>query len=58
MRVNIIGFNKKGVKNEANIEVKKSELLRWFSFDKKSRVYRIEFYKEDKFVGMIRARVE
>jgi len=51
-RVNVIGLvsNKK---SEDEITVNKKSLLRRFSLDMKKQLYRVEFYKENKFSGMI-----
>lgn len=52
-RVNVIGFVKKGYKDESGIEVKEKSFIKRFSIDKKGKIFRVEFYKKDKFVGMI-----
>ncbi len=52
-RVNVIGFVKKGVKDEAGLNIKKHKIQKRFSIDKKGKIFRVEFYKEDKFAGMI-----
>lgn len=51
-RVNVIGLVSKK-KSEDEITVNKRSLLRRFSLDMKKQVYRVEFYKEKKFSGMI-----
>ena len=52
LRVNVIGFvHKKN--DEAGITVNKKSLLKRFSIDKGGKIFRVEFYKEDKFVGMV-----
>jgi hypothetical protein len=53
IRVNIIGFVKKGAKDEAGVKVEKSDILQRYSIDKSGNIFRIEFYKNDKFTGMI-----
>jgi len=56
-RVNIIGFsNKNGKKNENNIVIKKHDIASYYSLDKNSKVFRVEFYDGDKFCGMIRVK--
>ncbi len=52
-RVNIIGFIKKGKRDESGIEIKKSKILKRFSIDKNGKIFRVEFYKNNKFAGMI-----
>lgn len=52
-RVNIIGFVKKGQKDESGINVQKEEILQKYSVDKNGSIFRVEFYKKDKFAGMV-----
>jgi len=52
-RVNIIGFTRKGVKNESGIIVKRRHIAKRYSVDKESRKYRVELYQDDKFCGMV-----
>ncbi len=52
-RVNIIGFIKKGKRDESGIEIKKNKILKRFSIDKNGKIFRVEFYKNNKFAGMI-----
>lgn len=52
-RVNVIGYKSKNSKNESGIKIKKYQIAKRFSIDKKGQIYRIEFYKKDKFAGMI-----
>ncbi|RAX55242.1 hypothetical protein CCY99_00655 [Helicobacter sp. 16-1353] len=57
-RVNVIGFSKQNIKNEVDIEIKRSDLMDKFAIDKANTKFRIEFYKQeknkpDKFAGMI-----
>jgi len=54
-RVNVIGFQKKGFRDESNFIVSKNNLNKYFSVDKRHRVYRVEFYKKDKFCFMLMA---
>lgn len=53
LRVNIIGFTKKGKRNEAGMKVNKKEIAKRFSIDKRGNIFRVEFYKENKFAGMV-----
>jgi len=52
-RVNVIGFSKPGVESEDNILLTKNDMVKNFSIDNSSTEYRVEFYKENKFIGMI-----
>jgi len=52
-RVNVIGFSKDGVDSEDDILIKKSDILDNFSVDNGKNKYRVEFYKDGKFYGMI-----
>jgi hypothetical protein len=52
-RVNIIGFNKNGVDSEDDILIKKSDIQDNYSIDNSNNKYRVEFYKNGKFYGMI-----
>ncbi len=52
-RVNIIGFVKNGYPNESGIKVSEKDFIRRFSIDKKEKIFRVEFYKKEKFAGMI-----
>lgn len=52
-RVNIIGFSKDGLDSEDNILIKKSDIQENYSIDNNKTKYRAEFYKDDKFYGMI-----
>lgn len=56
-RVNVIGYTNKKHKNEAELVIKKSNMLRRYSIDKKGKTYRVEFYdttygKKGTYVGM------
>ena len=51
-RVNVIGYkNSKGI--EYDVKIYKKEFLKRYSIEKNANMYRIEFYKKDKFAGMI-----
>ena len=52
-RVNIIGYKHKYKYNESGVKVKRYEIPQRFSIDKNGQIYRIEFYKKNKFAGMI-----
>ena len=51
-RVNVIGFTNKS-KIETNIRIQKFQIPNRFSIDKEGNIYRVEYYKKDKFAGMI-----
>jgi len=51
-RVNIIGYSSKKYKNESNIKIKLKNLNKRFSIDRDSKVYRVEFYKNNEFCFM------
>lgn len=53
LRVNVIGFSKQGVDSEDNIVLKKIDMVNSFSIDNSNKEYRVEFYKDNKFSGMI-----
>ena len=53
LRVNVIGYVNKKYKNESGIKIYKKDVQKRFSIDKDGDLFRIEFYKADKFVGMI-----
>lgn len=52
-RVNVIGFVQKGKKNEAGISIKKANIQKRFSIDRNGFLFRVEFYKDKKFAGMV-----
>ncbi|MYL82809.1 deacylase [Desulfovibrio aerotolerans] len=54
-RVNVIGFAKPGLGDEAGVTLAAADLKKEFSVDKAGRVYRVEVYKGEKFCGMILA---
>jgi len=51
-RVNVIGYHKKGVVDESEINISLKELNKRFSVDKNNKVYRVEFYNNDEFCSM------
>ena len=53
IRVNVIGYVKKGRVDESGLEIEKSKFRNGFSVDVKGNLFRIEFYKGKKFAGMI-----
>ncbi|CRF40752.1 M99 family carboxypeptidase catalytic domain-containing protein [Helicobacter ailurogastricus] len=55
-RVNVIGYTHKGASDEAGFEITYKDLDKRFSIDTEGRIYRIEFYKNQAFSGMVLAR--
>jgi len=51
-RVNVIGFTNK-TKVETNIKITNKQIPKRFSIDKRGKIYRVEYYNKDKFVGMV-----
>ncbi|MDH5573103.1 MAG: hypothetical protein OEY89_15180, partial [Gammaproteobacteria bacterium] len=52
-RVNVIGYRKSGVFNEMGIMIQKSDISRQYSIDQDENIFRVEFYREKKFCGML-----
>ena len=53
LRVNVIGFTQKDVQNESGIPISQHNIQRRFSVDKAGMLYRVEFYNQEKFSGMV-----
>ena len=53
LRVNVIGFSKAGVDSEDSLVLKKSDMVSSFSLDNSNKSYRVEFYHDNIFYGMI-----
>ena len=52
-RVNIIGFTKKGAKDESNVRITLKDLDSKYAIDTFRKSYRIEFYRQNCFCGMV-----
>lgn len=52
-RVNVIGFRKPGTKNESGLLISKKQILARYSVDQQGHKFRVEFYQQDKYSGMI-----
>jgi len=54
-RVNVIGYIHNNRKNEAGLKIRKKDIVKRFSVDRKGELYRVEFYNKDdnKFQGMV-----
>jgi hypothetical protein len=55
-RVNIIGFSKKGKNNENNTKITFHDLNPRYAMDKHNRLFRVEFYRNNQFYGMVIAK--
>ncbi len=55
-RVNVIGWTRPGLRNEAAQRVRRGEIPRRFSVDRDATLYRVELYRNDKFSGMVLVR--
>lgn len=53
IRVNAIGYTKNGVESEDEILLNKKMFVSKFSLDVRGSTYRVEFYKDNSFCGMI-----
>ncbi|GEM_PF-427580 len=56
-RVNVIGFSHHS-KKETEIPISKEKFMKRFSIDKRGQMYRVEFYKKDKFAGTVLVKFE
>ncbi|MGE4294486.1 MAG: M99 family carboxypeptidase catalytic domain-containing protein [Campylobacterales bacterium] len=56
MRVNVIGFSKPGVESEEDIDISAADMIRGFSQDVRAATYRVEFYSNGAFCGMVNVR--
>lgn len=52
-RANIIGFKKAGLKNEVGVLIRRNDISSRFSVDRSARLFRLEFYKDNKYCGML-----
>lgn len=55
-RVNVIGWTRPGVHNEAQQAIERAQIPTRFSVDREGTTYRVELYREDKFSGMVLVR--
>ena len=53
LRVNVIGYTNKNKRDESGIKIQKHEIAKRFSIDTKGQIYRVEFYKNKIFSGMV-----
>ena len=54
-RVNIIGFSKQDMDDEAGLVITRDDCMERFSIDREGRIFRIEVYRQGKFNGMVLA---
>ncbi len=52
-RANIIGFRKVGLRNEVGVLIRRADIASRFSVDRQARLFRLEFYKDKKYCGML-----
>ena len=52
-RANVIGFTRQGARDESGVIIKRKHIARRYSVDRASRKYRVEFYRDGKFCGMV-----
>ncbi len=52
-RTNVIGFTRKGLANESDVRITRKDIMRRFSVDRQARLYRVEFYRANRFCGML-----
>jgi hypothetical protein len=52
-RTNVIGFSTSKNNLETGVEIKRDDMMKRFSIDKKGSIFRVEFYKDEKFCGTI-----
>ena len=55
-RVNVIGWRRRGVKNESGVAIRRPELMDRFSVDRGATTFRVEIYRGPKFSGMFLIR--
>jgi len=53
VRVNVIGYHKQGISDESDIEISYKDLNKKYAVDRDGKVFRVEFYKNNKFCSMI-----
>jgi hypothetical protein len=52
-RVNIIGYVQKGKKDESGVRIIEKRIKKRYSIDRDGKIFRVEFYKNNKFAGMV-----
>ena len=54
-RVNVIGFTRPGLRNEQGVNIRHKDIAKRYSIDQQGQLFRIEFYRDNYFCGMILA---
>ena len=52
LRVNVIGYHKKGIVEESNLKISLRDFNNKFSVDNLNKTFRVEFYQNDEFCSM------
>ncbi|VAX09829.1 hypothetical protein MNBD_GAMMA25-1292 [hydrothermal vent metagenome] len=52
-RANVIGFKKAGLRNESGVLIRREDISSRFSVDLDANLFRLEFYKDEKYCGML-----
>ncbi len=52
-RVNVIGFRRPGQRDESGVTIRRQDIASRFSVDRRGRRYRVEFYRGNRFSGMV-----
>ena len=52
-RINVIGYYKKGISDESQINISLKNLNKRYAIDTNGKTYRVEFYKDNKFCSML-----
>ena len=58
VRINVIGYSKKGVVSEDNLLIHKNAVDTRYSLDKAKSIFRVEAYQGKNFCGMINLRAK
>jgi hypothetical protein len=57
-RVNVIGWTKRGLKNEVGQRIHRNQISKRFSVDRAGTLFRVEIYREKRFCGMVLVKFE
>ncbi len=58
VRVNVIGYSKKGIVSEHGLTINKENIDKRYSLDKAKSIFRAEFYQGKNFCGMINLHIK
>lgn len=53
LRVNVIGYSKKGVGNEHNLRLSQNMIDKNYALDRQGKAFRVELYEGENFCGML-----